>query len=114
MGEKKKTAKHFQSYTVSPGTLQHDGPQDQRVAVLGGPQSPGLAPDAAPAAAGVGVGRGADHHRALHVHRVVGPQELEGFERETDSARGAGADGLVGAVTSAPILSTQSWRFFTR
>jgi len=39
---------------ATPGTLQRDGPQDQRVAVLGGPQSSGLAPDAAPAAAGVG------------------------------------------------------------
>lgn len=79
-GGKKRKKLNISKATLSPSTLQREGPQDQCVAVLGGPQRPGLAPDAPLAAAGGRVGRGAHHNRALHVHRVMGPQELEGSE----------------------------------
>jgi hypothetical protein len=83
------------------GTLQRERPQDQGVAVLGGPERPGPTPAAAPAAAGVGGGGGADHHLALQVHRLVGPKELEGPEGEAGVALGARVVGLVGAVYAA-------------
>lgn len=71
------------------------------MAVLRGPQGPGPTAAAPPPAPGVVVEGGADHHLALQVHRLVGAQELEGFEPEAGVGLGAGGVGVVGVVLYA-------------